>query len=81
MEVTRTYVVIVRTPRAKQSWLQYLVETHRSLNLERQVEALAELAQSIIGRISDNNLLVYLPRIMNYSYGMGPVLMILVAFN
>lgn len=59
----------VRNPRAKQSWLQDLVGEHRKLDLEGQAETLSGLAGRIRGRMSNDNELIYLRRILDHSHG------------
>jgi hypothetical protein len=68
-DVTQAYMNTVRNPRAKQSWLQDLVGEHRKLDLEGQAETLSGLARCIRGRMSNDNELIYLRKILDHSYG------------
>jgi len=68
-KITQAYMITVRNPRAKQSWLQYIVEEHRKLDLKGQVETLARLGERIRGGTSNDNELIYLRRILDHSHG------------
>lgn len=68
-EPTRAYMMTVRTPRAKQSWQHYIVDTHHKLDPGGQADVFAGLAQSMQDKIPEDNELRYLRKILDNSYG------------